>query len=270
MSRPVALITGASRGIGAAVATALAHDGYDIFGVYRRDSEAAAGTARQVVGIGGRCVMHEVDLALDGAASIAHEALGESFDRVDAVVHAAGRVSSGRAVVDTPDYEVDDLLGVHLRAPFALSRACLPELRRSKQARLVFVSSSVTRHMRAGGAPYNAAKAAMEALALTLAAEERQYGVRVNIVSPGLVDTELGRRFVRTAHHLELEDLAPVLPFGRACTPSDVAQVVRWLVSPAASYVSGENIRVNGGDDSASSNVEATRVALAARYHWKG
>jgi len=131
----------------------------------------------------------------------------------------------------------------------------------------VFVSSAVTTHMRALGGPYNVAKAAMEALARTLANEERRHGVHVNIVSPGLIDTELGRRFVRFAHGRDIQDLAPLLPYGRVCTPEDVADVVRWLASDGADYLSGENIRVNGGDDDVASQVEATRVALTIRHH---
>lgn len=262
MSRPVALVTGASRGVGAAVVHALAEDGFDVFGVYRRDRTAADETGRRAVALGARCVMHPADLSAAAAPEQIVAALVDEFGRVDAVVHAAGVVSSGKPVAETTDAEVEKLLGVHLKAPFALTRECIPRLRVSGQGAVVFVSSSVTQHMRANGAPYNIAKAAMEALARTVAAEERDRGVRINIVSPGLIDTELGRRFIRAAHGVEIDRLAPLLPFGRLCTPEDVAAVVRWLVSPGASYVSGENIRVNGGDDSISSDVDATRVAL--------
>ena len=103
------------------------------------------------------------------------------------------------------------------------------------------------------------------AAARTVAAEERPFGVRVNIAAPGLVDTELGRRFVRAAHGIELDQLAPLLPYGRACTAADVAAVVRWLASPGAAYLSGEIIQVNGGDDTAASDVDGPRAPLAAR-----
>jgi NAD(P)-dependent dehydrogenase (short-subunit alcohol dehydrogenase family) len=112
---------------------------------------------------------------------------------------------------------------------------------------VVMISSSATAHMAAYGAPYNMGKAAMEALAFTLAKEERAHGVRVNVVAPGLVETEMGRRLVRA---MGVEDIATMhagSPFGRVCQPSDVAAVVRFLVSEQAGYVSGQRIRLDAG-----------------------
>ena len=98
------------------------------------------------------------------------------------------------------------------------------------------------------GAPYNMGKAALEALALTLAKEEQRNGIRVNIVAPGLVETEMGRRLVKGAAGVEdIRTLDKVSPFGRVCQPEDVANVVRFLVSDRAGYVSGQKVNVHGG-----------------------
>lgn len=260
----LAVVTGGSRGVGAASAIALAEDGHDVVLVHRRDRAAAEAVRRRVTEVGREC--HVVTASLGTSEGCAH-ILATVLDlgHIDVLVHAAGVVSSGALVAETTDEELDRLLAVHLHGPFRLTRGLLPSLRTADRSAVVFVSSSVTGHMRAGGGPYNIGKAAMEAFARTLAMEERPHGVRVNIVSPGLVDTELGRRFIRAAHGVEIERLAPLLPYGRVCTPEDVANAVRWLASAGASYLSGENIRVNGGDDTVSSDVESSRVALAAR-----
>ena len=110
------------------------------------------------------------------------------------------------------------------------------------------VSSVATLNHAANGSPYNMAKAAMEALALTLASEERPHNIHVNIVAPGLVDTEIGRRHMKAVVGIEdLRQLDSSMPFGRVCAPEEVAGVVRFLVSEQASYVTGQKIYVHGG-----------------------
>ena len=104
-----------------------------------------------------------------------------------------------------------------------------------------------TLHMQAGGAPYNMGKAALEALALTLAKEELRNDIRVNIVAPGLVDTTMGEKLMKaTAGIDDLRTLDEVMPFGHVCTPDDVANVVRWLVGPSNTYVTGQKINLGG------------------------
>jgi NAD(P)-dependent dehydrogenase (short-subunit alcohol dehydrogenase family) len=265
VSSPVAFVTGASRGVGAAVAQALAEDGHDVVVAYRRDHDGASQVSERVRSLGRRCLAVAGSLAdPEDCARLARAALDE-FGRVDVVVHAAGVACPAAEVAVTPVAEFERQLGVHLYGPLRLTQVLVPHLREQERSSIVFVSSAVTQHMRGLGSPYNVAKAAMEALARTLANEERQHGVRVNIVSPGLVDTDLGRRFVRAAHGRDIAELAPLLPFGRVCRPEDIADVVRWLASDRAAYLSGENIVVNGGDDHVSSQVEATRVALEGR-----
>jgi len=115
----------------------------------------------------------------------------------------------------------------------------------------VMVSSVATANMAAFGAPYNMAKAALEALAATLAKEERRHGVHVNVVAPGLVETDMGVRLARAfTGDRSMEDLRTldaVAPFGRVCQPDDVAEVVVWLCSEGAGYVTGQRIQVDGG-----------------------
>ena len=112
------------------------------------------------------------------------------------------------------------------------------------------ISSVATVNLGANGAPYNMAKAALEALAATLAKEERQNGIHVNVVAPGLVETDMGIRLARAFTATGLQDLRlldALAPFGRVCQPADVAAVVVWLCSEGAGYVTGQRIQVDGG-----------------------
>src|SRR5205807_7355750 len=129
-----------------------------------------------------------------------------------------------------------------------LCRGLVPQMRERPRGNVIMISSVATRENAGGGAPYNMAKAALEALAMTLAKEERKRGIRVNVVAPGLVDTEMGRRLVKGAFGIQdIRQLDETMPFGRVCTPEDVAEVVRFLVSDAAGYVTGQRIYIDGG-----------------------
>jgi NAD(P)-dependent dehydrogenase (short-subunit alcohol dehydrogenase family) len=113
---------------------------------------------------------------------------------------------------------------------------------------IVMISSVITRDAPANGAPYAMAKAALEILAVTLAREERRHGIHVNVVAPGLVETDMGRRLAKATFGTDdMRALDAAFPFGRVCTPEDVAGVVRFAVSPAAGYMTGEVLRVDGG-----------------------
>jgi NAD(P)-dependent dehydrogenase (short-subunit alcohol dehydrogenase family) len=165
------------------------------------------------------------------------------------LVHNAGIASRGKPVADTDLDEPGRLMANHVFGPFALTQRAMPHLRTAGtdggRADVVFISSVATRHFNAFGAPYTMAKAAMEALAFTLSKEERRNGVHVNVVAPGLVRTEMGRRLVK-AWGADIDTLDPSSPFGRVCTPDDVANVVRWIVSEGAGYLTGERIYVDG------------------------
>jgi NAD(P)-dependent dehydrogenase (short-subunit alcohol dehydrogenase family) len=166
---------------------------------------------------------------------------------IDILVHSAGIASRGNSVADTGPGEVERVMGVHALAAHHLVRLVLPSMRSRPRGDVVFVSSVAARMLAAHGAPYNMAKAALEALALTLAKEERRNGIHVNVVAPGLVVTEMGRRLVRAMGVEDIASLDAGAPFGRVCRPEDVAGVVRFLCSDAAGYLTGQVIAVDGG-----------------------
>jgi 3-oxoacyl-[acyl-carrier protein] reductase len=244
----VALVSGGGRGIGRACVLALAQDGCDVAVNYRRDADAARDTVRAVKACGRHAVAYRASVDSLEDVEAMSQAVLEEFSAVDILVHAAGIASRGHSVVDTDPAELERVLRVHAVAAHHLCRLLVPSMRTRPRGHVVFVSSVAARSPAANGAPYNMGKAALEALALTLAKEERRFGIHVNVVAPGLVATEMGRRLVKATMGVDdISSLDAGAPFGRVCRPEDVARVVRFLCSEDADYVTGQVVGVDGG-----------------------
>lgn len=249
----IALVTGGSRGIGRGIAEALAREGATVAVNYRRDKEAAEEVRDVIVAAGGRATIHQGsnDVPDDNRRMI--DEIHAEHGALDIAVINAGNASRGRSVVDTDEKELWNLVETHALGPHQLCRAFLPQMRANGGGHVVFISSVATRGMAANGAPYNMGKAAMEALALTLAKEEMPHNIHVNIVAPGLVETDMGVRLARAIQGKSKEEMADLRqmdsssPFGRVCQPDDVAGAVLFLVSPWSGYVTGQRIEVDGG-----------------------
>jgi 3-oxoacyl-[acyl-carrier protein] reductase len=243
-----ALVTGGGRGIGRAIALGLAADGCAVAVNYRKDVDAAAATVADIEALGARGSAYPASVDDPDAATALGESVLADFGPVDILVCNAGIASRGGTVAETSLHEVDRLMRTHVYSAFQLCRVLLPVMRDQPRADLVFISSVAARLMGARSAPYSMAKVALEALALTLAKEELTYGIHANVVAPGLVDTDMGRRLVRGAMGIaDISTLDTTSPFGRVCRPEDIADVVRYLVSPAAGYVNGQVVTVDGG-----------------------
>jgi NAD(P)-dependent dehydrogenase (short-subunit alcohol dehydrogenase family) len=244
----VAFVTGGGRGIGKGIAVALAADGADVAINYRKDEEAAKDTVAEIEGLGRRAAAYKASIdSVDEDKAMVDAAL-DAFGHVDILVNNAGIASRGNTVADTDPAELARVVGTHALGAHHLSRMLIPQMRKQDRGDIVMISSVATRDWAAGGAPYNMAKAALEALAMTLAKEEKGNGIRVNVVAPGLVDTEMGRRLVKGAMGVQdIRQLDKAMPFGRVCAPEDVANVVRFLVSDAGDYITGQRIYVEGG-----------------------
>jgi 3-oxoacyl-[acyl-carrier protein] reductase len=244
----VALVTGGSRGIGRGIAKALARDGAAVAVNYRKDEEAARATVEEIRAAGGTadCYAASVDVREQVDAMV--EEVRGSLGPIDILVSNAGIASRGQSVLDTDPAEVQRVMATHALGAHRLAQLVLPDMRARGRGDIIVISSSEVSHMRANGAPYNMAKAAAEAFALTLAHEEAANGIRVNIVAPGLVATDMGDRLVRAKLGRDsVAELDSEQPFGRVTRPRDVAEVICFLVSEPGSMVTGQRIAVDGG-----------------------
>jgi NAD(P)-dependent dehydrogenase (short-subunit alcohol dehydrogenase family) len=244
----VALVTGGGRGIGREIALGLARDGADVAISYRRDEDAATDTIAAIEAAGRRSIAVRASVDdLDDCGALATTVIDE-LGPVDILVHNAGIASRGHSVVKTEPEEIERLFRTHVLGAFMLSKLLVPGMRDRERGDVIMISSAATSHLAANSSPYNIAKCGLEALAMTLAKEERRNGIHVNVVAPGLVETEMGRRLVKGAMGVEdIHTLDAGAPFGHVCTPEEVADVVRFLVGAGGRYVTGVKIAVDGG-----------------------
>jgi 3-oxoacyl-[acyl-carrier protein] reductase len=244
----VALVTGGGRGIGKAIALGLAEDGADVAINYRRDEASARETVAEIEKLGRHAQAYAASVDDFAQCETMVSAAISDFGCVDILVNNAGNASRGQTVADTDPAELERVIRTHAFGAWSCSKFVLPSMRTQPRGDIVMISSAATLHMGANSAPYNMAKAALEALASTLAKEERRNGIHVNVVAPGLVDTEMGRRLVKGAMGVDdIRTMDAGAPFGHVCTPEEIADAVRFVVSEQATYMTNQRIGVDGG-----------------------
>jgi NAD(P)-dependent dehydrogenase (short-subunit alcohol dehydrogenase family) len=241
----VVLITGAGRGIGRGIAHQFAREGARV-AVLDRDPESCQRVVREIVDLGGSAFPVIADLG-DAAArgDVIQRVLEASFGRLDVLVHNAAILGPRRLLTELSDTDVRGVLEVNLVAPLLLCRDALPALARTRGA-LVFVSSIQASLPLPTFVSYAATKGGLESVTRALAVEMAASGVRVNAVAPGAVESPAMREQWEAATGSAAQPHAPTL-VGRWGTDQDIAEVVTFLSSPAAEFVSGEVIRVDGG-----------------------
>ena len=233
-----ALVTGGSRGLGFAIARALAHDGLEVIATWARD-EAAARDAEA------RRDVEQLAISLvrcDATAAAEVAALFEHAGPIDVVVHAAG-FTRDRLLLTMTDGDFDDLIAVHVTGAALASRRALPAMCARGWGRIVYVVSPTAIIGRRGQANYAAAKSALVGLARALAREVGEAGVTVNCVCAGLVDTALT---VDIDPEVRAE-LLRAIPLGRPGTPEEIAALVAFVCSDRARYVTGQVLSADGG-----------------------
>lgn len=236
--RGCALVTGGSRGIGAAIAKGLAADGWPVGVGYNSGAEAAAAAVSEIEAAGGQAVALGGDIADPATADRHFRALEERFGTVLVLVNNAGLRRDGLSP-QINDEDWNAVLDTNLGAAFRLTRRAIPPMLRARQGRIVNIASVIGLRANPGQANYAASKAGLIAMTKTVAAEVARRGVTVNAVAPGLIETDM------TA---DLDgELLKVVPARRAGTPEEVAACVRFLASDAAGYVTGTTLTVDGG-----------------------
>jgi NAD(P)-dependent dehydrogenase (short-subunit alcohol dehydrogenase family) len=242
----IAVITGASSGIGRATAARFGRDGAAVLAVGRKAS-ALAEVVQEVEGAGGRCVVFEADVtAADAPAAIVAQAV-QAFGGLTTLVNAAGIIANG-TVENTPDAAWDEMLDINLRAPFRLMRAATPHLVASRGS-IVNVSSVTGLRAFPGVLAYCVSKAGLDQLTRCAALELAAQGVRINAVNPGVTVTNLHRRSgVNEENYAAfLERSKQTHPLGRAGTPEEIADLIAFLASEQAGWITGETISIDGG-----------------------
>jgi 3-oxoacyl-[acyl-carrier protein] reductase len=236
----VALVTGASRGIGRAIALALASRGAAVVAAARGDHAAAV--ASEIRAAGGQARAVAVDVTEAATIDAAVAATLETFGRVDILVNNAGITRDQLAIRMKRD-DWDMVIATNLTAAFLSSQAVLRPMLKQRGGRIVNVTSVVGQAGNAGQANYAASKAGLIGLTKSLALEVASRGITVNAVAPGLIDTDMTRALAKGAH----EEWAGKIPLQRLGTVDDVAGAVVFLASDEASYITGHVLAVNGG-----------------------
>ena len=235
-----ALVTGASRGIGASVALSLAEAGFRVWLHYRRREDAARQVAATIVERGGpEPILVAFDLTDRKVAGDAVIALIDQHGAPDALVLNAG-ITLNALFALTSDRQWDEVMATNLGGLFAVGRPVVKAMVRARTGRIVFVSSVASQIGNAGQVAYAASKGALDSAALSLARELAPLGITVNVIAPGLLETEL-------VQGAPLDRLLSAVPAGRLGRPSEVAHVIRYFCSEESGCLTGQIVNVNGG-----------------------
>lgn len=248
----VALVTGGSQGIGRAIALVLAREGSAVV-VHGRTDKLAQEVAEEIVDLGGRAVAIAGPIECARTSVEAVEVAMVHFGQLDTLVTSAGIQRYGDAV-STSEETWNEVIDVNVKGVFLATRACVPHLRKSAAGSVVILASVQAAASQQSVVAYTASKGALVALARAIAIDEAAYGVRVNSVSPGSINTPMLRTSAELFAGGSFERVEDVLatwgrahPLGRIGNPLEVAEVVSFLASCRSSFVTGADVRVDGG-----------------------
>jgi len=240
LSGRIALVTGASRGIGKAIAAKLAAQGAHVISAARGDNAKAV--AEEIVAAGGKAEPVALDITEPGACEAAVAGALGRHGRLDILVNNAG-ITKDQLLLRMKRDDWDAVLATNLTANFVLTQAVLKPMLKQRGGRIVSISSVVGQAGNAGQANYAASKAGIIGFSKAVALEVASRGITVNVVAPGLIDTDMTRAITNSAH----EEWASRIPLKRLGSPEDIAAAVCFLASDEASYITGQVLAVNGG-----------------------
>jgi 3-oxoacyl-[acyl-carrier protein] reductase len=237
----VAIVTGASRGIGAAVAERLARDGFAVVINYAGDAAQAEGLVRRIERAGGRALAAKADVSDPDAVRHMFDAAEEALGGVDVLVNNAG-IMPLASIAEMDDASVDRVIAVNLKGTFNTLREAARRLRQG--GRIINLSSSVVALLQPTYAVYAATKAGVEAMTSVLAKELRGRNITVNAVAPGPTATDL---FLKGKSQEVIDRAAGSAPLGRLGQPEDIAAAIAFLAGPDGGWINGQTLRANGG-----------------------
>ncbi|MGA7438974.1 MAG: SDR family oxidoreductase [Luteibacter sp.] len=237
----VAIVTGASRGIGAAVAKRLAADGFTVVVNYAGSASSAEAVVNEIVAAGGKAISAQADVSNAADTQRLFDRTEEVYGGVDVLVNNAG-VMSLAPIAELKDDDFDRLFDINVKGSYNTMRQAAKRLRRG--GRIINFSSSVVGLLQPGYGPYAATKAAIEATTVVLARELRGREITVNAVAPGPTATEL---FLTGKSDELVSHLAKLAPLERLGTPEDIAAAVAFLAGPEGAWINGQVLRANGG-----------------------
>jgi 3-oxoacyl-[acyl-carrier protein] reductase len=241
LDKQIAVVTGASRGIGRSIALELARQGATVIGTATSESGADAITAAlKEAGVQGRGAVLNVT---DAAASEAFiDGVVKEFGGLNVLVNNAG-ITKDQLAMRMKDEEFDAVIDTNLRAVFRLSRAVLRPMMKARGGRIINITSVVASSGNPGQANYAAAKAGVAGMTRALAREIGSRGITVNCIAPGFIDTDM----TKVLPEAQRAALTAQIPLGRLGSPEDIAHAVAFLASPHAGYITGTTLHVNGG-----------------------
>lgn len=237
----VALVTGASRGIGAAIAKRLAHDGFTVMVNYARGAAEADAVVAEIEQAGGKAVSAQADVSDADAVRQMFARAEQAFGGIDVLVNNAG-IMTLSAIADTDDAAFDRLIDINLKGTFNTLREAAKHLHDG--GRIINFSSSVVGIYQPTYGVYAATKAAVEALSHILTKEMRGRNITVNTVAPGPTATDL---FLNGKSEQLIENITKIAPLERLGQPEDIASVVAFLAGPDGAWINGQTLKANGG-----------------------